>query len=248
MKNLIFVFAVLVSSLFVFNTHVLSQSHEEFNFKISFDIENGNDTTIFHEDFLTDSMLMYYGWEQRRRTITKYVIVGLNTNQELQLENIEFETLNLSPTESVLDILVFNNPIDMVGSVFNNETIKVDDTLYIGIKISNSNIAFDYNYFIPIVFVYEGVLSVEEFENVNSVSDLRVYPNPLNVGQQLTVEFETELTDMPIEVYNMNGQRVYLNDDFRFFGNNKVSINTYDFVPGMYLVKIGTETKKIIVQ
>lgn len=63
----------------------------------------------------------------------------------------------------------------------------------------------------------------------------------------MNIEFDTDNTDMPIELYSTNGQLFDSNIDHRStFGSNKVIFDMRQYSKGLYLVKLGDSTKKVL--
>lgn len=123
------------------------------------------------------------------------------------------------------------------------------DSLENGVKYKN--LIFEIEY--PGDMVYTGFaidyeVSEEETTSIDTevieVSNTRVYPNP--VMNSLNIEFETINTDTEVEIYSTNGQLMYKDVEYRNFGVNKVSVDMSNYQPGMYIVRLGNEVKKVI--
>lgn len=84
------------------------------------------------------------------------------------------------------------------------------------------------------------------FENEIQVTALNAYPNP--VVDYLNVEFETELSEVEISVMNGAGQTIFIDNAVRWNGSNKVVVPMSDQPNGLYFVRIGNETRKVIKQ
>lgn len=96
-----------------------------------------------------------------------------------------------------------------------------------------------------IVMDNENTLSIDNNE-IKSVFEINVYPNP--VVNYITVDFETELSDVPVELYSLNGKLLYIDNEYRYFGRNSVKMDMYDYPNGMYLIKIGEAVRKVVVE
>lgn len=115
-------------------------------------------------------------------------------------------------------------------------------TLRIVIQFNNTN---DTNYELILKVVdpdLEPVASIDEY--IVSIEDIKVYPNP--VVDYITVDFETDFTDVEVVLYSLSGSVLEVNNDYRFNGKNSVRMDMYDYPKGIYLVKIGSETRKIV--
>lgn len=87
-------------------------------------------------------------------------------------------------------------------------------------------------------FEFGGTLDEEEIEEAIATS---IYPNPFGAGTHLTIERSTD-EETNVMVFNSMGQTVY---------NASIStmtstIDTSDWNAGMYIVKIGRETVKVV--
>lgn len=101
--------------------------------------------------------------------------------------------------------------------------------------ILNSFIGTDYdalNSFIPtFVLNVEPALSVG-LEEMNSLSDVRVYPNPAST--QVSFEFKSANKDCQLQLFDLLGNRVYANS----FSQELITINTNRFNNGVYIYKL----------
>ena len=76
--------------------------------------------------------------------------------------------------------------------------------------------------------------------------DVVVYPNPTNGVFFVGLEAETSVL-VPVEIFNVMGQRVHSEVRFFISGHNAVRIET-TLRPGLYLVKVGELSKRIVIQ
>lgn len=136
-------------------------------------------------------------------------------------------TSNLqSPEHSFADTGVYNvtlyaNAEDSCVSAF-----AMDIHLY---QISKGG-----NYAGEIIKAYaiqQSTTAIEDIEN-NSIN-LSLYPNP--VVNTLNVDFAEIKHNTIIQIYNTNGQIVYMN---KVENTKKVKINTQDFSKGLYIMKV----------
>ncbi len=82
-------------------------------------------------------------------------------------------------------------------------------------------------------------------------SALSIYPNPSDGGiVNLEIKGDERLNNVSIEVYNLTGQLVA---SYSFSGENRlVTVNTHKLIPGVYFVKLFSntqliETKKLLI-
>ncbi len=88
------------------------------------------------------------------------------------------------------------------------------------------------------------------YNNINKIKqanyEIKIYPNPAN--DILYFVFNDNLQQKEIEIYNINGQKLY---EFKT-NNNSFDINTSNYKQGIYFCKIKSENrtdiKKIIIQ
>ncbi|MDO8928866.1 MAG: T9SS type A sorting domain-containing protein [Bacteroidota bacterium] len=66
--------------------------------------------------------------------------------------------------------------------------------------------------------------------------DFKVYPNP--VTNELTIELQGNTIQTNFEIINLSGQVIFKGTVFE-----KVVVQTENFVPGVYLVKLESENK-----
>jgi len=82
------------------------------------------------------------------------------------------------------------------------------------------------------------------FEENNTSSEVRIYPNPCT-DSKLTIEFNhQEITE--IRLTNITGKEVYLKK-FQF-AENKKQIQLNDIPNGIYIVKITTSDQNMVVK
>jgi len=86
------------------------------------------------------------------------------------------------------------------------------------------------------------VISVNENSNLNQ-DILNIYPNP--VSQQLSFELTKDLESLvEVEIYDINGKRVYYNEAERIFTNEQITIDVSSFKSGLYNLRIIAHDKK----
>ena len=92
-----------------------------------------------------------------------------------------------------------------------------------------------------IVSNFEAVYNYKQggIEDINA-NTLKIYPNPVNSGESVNIEV-AESTNL--SVFSLSGTKLV---DTVINGN--CSFSTEGFAPGIYLVKLGTQTTKLIVK
>lgn len=83
--------------------------------------------------------------------------------------------------------------------------------------------------------------------SVNDISfnkePLRVFPNPSN--GQFEISFNSEKNKSLIEVYDIQGRLVMINDEEREVGHNKVKMNLESVSTGIYIIRVENQTYKV---
>ena len=82
--------------------------------------------------------------------------------------------------------------------------------------------------------------------NIPEVKGIMVYPNPNN-GTFFVHVFSENCSMMNVEVVNVLGQLVYKGEYFLTIGENIYRIET-DLRSGLYLIRIGNDVKRIVIQ
>lgn len=240
-----------------------------FTFNIGNTFSQEDTLILNHNEFDSDTLL--YDMDETMKYVSIENLIIPNDYQ-FQTNNlyIKFSFLDNSENDVLTDIdsLFFNNDTlvrDEDDTVFYIPSIDIpavdDDTSYINFHFNKELLDVDLSklkieikgyignvlntYETHIITIHEGQLSIEEFNQVK-VTDVNVYPNP--TVNSVTIDFETDLQDIPVELYSMNGQLLKQNNDNRHFGNNSVQIEMYDYPQGMYLIKVGDEVRKIVKQ
>jgi hypothetical protein len=81
----------------------------------------------------------------------------------------------------------------------------------------------------------------------DEISSVTCYPNPIRQGGNLNLQISTdEDCSVWASVYDMNGQYTYGQYFFLQKGDDTVQVNM-DFLSGIYFIKMGSFTKKVIV-
>lgn len=77
-------------------------------------------------------------------------------------------------------------------------------------------------------------------------SNIKVYPNP--VSDNMTVSFEAFTHDQKISIFDIQGSLVAENTDEREIGTNVIKFDVMSLNAGIYFVRTGTDTFKIMKQ
>ena len=239
-----------------------------FTFNIGNTFSQEDTLILNHNEFNSDTLL--YDMDKTMKYVSIENLIIPNDYQ-FQSNNLYIKFSFLSNSENVLtdiDSLFFNNDTlvrDEVDGTFRITSIDIpainDDTSYINFHFNKELLIDDKSklkieikgyigtvlntYETHIITIYKGQLNIEEFNHVK-VTDVNVYPNP--TVNSVTIDFETDLQDIPVELYSLNGQLLEVNNDNRYFGRNSVQMEMYDYPKGMYLIKVGDEVKKIVKQ
>lgn len=75
--------------------------------------------------------------------------------------------------------------------------------------------------------------------NLDNISDLMVYPNPAKT----TIQIINGPTSLPVKIYTITGKEI-----FTAIYKANTNINISDYTPGIYFVKSGTSSIKLIIQ
>jgi hypothetical protein len=92
-----------------------------------------------------------------------------------------------------------------------------------------------------IKFTYEShPVGIQESEN-NSIENITLYPNPTTSIVRVDVNHSNPFT---IEVFSLNGQLVYRAD--QQMETTLINFEDLQLNKGVYLIKIGNQTKKVL--
>ncbi len=136
-------------------------------------------------------------------------------------------------TDGTLDA-DFNPGLGANGKVLTT-TIQSDGKIIIGGEFTSYN-GIDRNRIARILISDNGISFIQP-------NKILIYPNP--VSKELNIETKGSAEGLDCEIFNIFGQMVYKGKLFE-----KTTIQTTDFLPGIYMLKVGTdktyEIKKII--
>lgn len=147
--------------------------------------------------------------------------------------------------------------ISRVPIVVNNEIdVLVQDTSF-----QVSGLSSNKKYFWKVSTIANGNVCLDNTTTIQSfttgwptgiedqqLSDLRIYPNPLGKGQNLTIAFGKPLTNGLVELTNLQGQAIaqYAAD------GSLLQVPTANVPAGIYLIRIhseeGSRTERIVLQ
>jgi len=86
------------------------------------------------------------------------------------------------------------------------------------------------------VLAIGGASSINEKSNIN----LLIYPNPAT--NNLTIELNSEIQQISIELYDITGKMVYM----KSYKSNSANLNVFDFETGTYILKVKNIEGQII--
>ncbi len=139
----------------------------------------------------------------------------------------EGETIQLvNKYGKVIDHVIYNN----------NSPWPVPDMVSQGVSLRSYNVDnhFGENW---------RLLPTNEMVNIKSITEkdgLKIYPNPT---KGLIVVDSDVSPNSTIEVYNMNGQRIY---EEKTIGG-KQTVNLSDLKQGVYIIKVGVDSQRLII-
>ena len=88
--------------------------------------------------------------------------------------------------------------------------------------------------------------SASTSENTLTREELKVYPSPAT--SDIKISFSADKSDMPLNIFSLNGQLVHQDNTSREVGAiNIVELNVSGWSAGIYLVNNGKETFKFVV-
>jgi len=138
--------------------------------------------------------------------------------------------LGYTATNVTYNFQVFDNP----------QTLdKIEDNFVNGESAPDRR----FNYAYSNSKAYEGVItSLEEMDKISTQHQLNIYPNP--ASKELIVSSLGSNIPIKIELRNMYGQQVYTSVS----SEKEHHISVTDFPSGIYLIQIGKESFKVIIQ
>ncbi len=91
----------------------------------------------------------------------------------------------------------------------------------------------------------DGFASVSE--NTLTREELKVYPSPAT--SETIISFFADRSDMVVNIFSLNGQLVYQDDASREVGViNVLELDVSEWLPGVYIVRIGNSSEKLIIE
>ena len=90
-------------------------------------------------------------------------------------------------------------------------------------------------------------------DNIETAQTLTIYPNPVTNGQLTIIARHSREGGNPLEIYDMNGKRVYMVPVGALHAtplpaSNQITINVSHLPAGTYIVKIGNRSTKFVKQ
>jgi hypothetical protein len=83
-------------------------------------------------------------------------------------------------------------------------------------------------------------------QNTKTSLSLNIYPNPSN--GEFELNYTANKIKTSIEVYDMNGRLVFINNDDKLIGENTTKVNLSKLSKGMYFIKTESGNCKIVVE
>ncbi len=158
------------------------------------------------------------------------------------ISGTNFETLFLH----VGDTVTFNRPSQInwligtthhpnVTSVEYNATSITTDSVIVSNQVGN------FKFYVKV----EAVVGTSE--NTLTREELKVYPSPAT--SETKISFFADKSDMVVNIFSLNGQLIYQDDASREVGAiNIVELNVSEWLRGVYLVRIGNSSQKLIIE
>jgi hypothetical protein len=90
-----------------------------------------------------------------------------------------------------------------------------------------------------------GVEQAPSTEMVPTTPSLKVYPNPINSGKLLTVELNRPVSNVVMQLYNIQGQLVHAQAVQGTPNQKHVTLSTNEMASGIYLLRITGKAWKL---
>lgn len=172
--------------------------------------------------------------------VTHNITFGVGSNT-INVTAAVGDILHFNTLGGVLSMLMIAQPnlvnITMpLGSTSFNDTISITDTAY---YVYNTIGGTTYGK----ITVVTSTLTTGIESLKHTSTKLSVFPNPST--DEVSVTFNTNKEKTTIEVFDIEGRLVMIDEATREIGQNTVKINVSNFSQGIYIVRAGTETFKI---
>ncbi|HRO75495.1 MAG TPA: M43 family zinc metalloprotease [Crocinitomicaceae bacterium] len=166
--------------------------------------------------------------------------------------------------------MTWNTRKQLIGSSFSNEVLPtsyvptsedfktVHTTGITGTYFTNNfqfKIAFESNggnnLYLDDINFYKGSPSDENVVGINNLSEnqlsWRVYPNP--ASEVVSVVFYMKTAEnMPLNLFDISGKKVFENVYHANKGENEILLDINTLSKGVYMVRLGTEMKKLVIE
>src|SRR5690606_26275607 len=107
------------------------------------------------------------------------------------------------------------------------------------------------NLYLDDINFYKGAPSEENVVGINNLSEnqlsWRVYPNP--ASEVVSVVFYMNTAEnMPLNLFDISGKKVFENVYHANKGENEILLDINTLSKGVYMVRLGTEMKKLVIE
>ena len=203
-----------------------------------------NDSSSFAQNLTADTSGVYY--------LSIYTAQGCESRDSIELTiNAEAyvdlgDDITMTPSESITLEAPEGYETYYWSTGSTGRIITVDGDLGEGlfsfwVQVGTEAGCYDYD-----TISVQIQVGIEEFALANKIS---IYPNP-NAGN-FTLELSDINDEVNIEIFSLNGQKVY-STELETFGITKENINLTEMPKGIYFLKIinnnAVDTRKIIIQ
>jgi hypothetical protein len=136
------------------------------------------------------------------------------------------------------------------GSVNTDETyslISTKDKGYAAVGCTNGfSAALTDCYFIKtdsLIYNSPSIVSLNDLHK--EIVQFNIFPNPSQ--DYLNIQFNDEIDEKLIKLCSLTGEELNIKGEILILSNNRVKINTADFNEGIYFLKYGSSTRKVII-
>jgi len=207
--------------------------------------ELNNNENIADISFLKSSI---FGSDNYLNKNTTFLIANNTKLNAINLNQHQFESLDLSKNKSLKNIFIHDNNIDMnLLNIRNNNTENVDLKQFRKFQINTICVNDGQVESMQTQFPESNIITTCNDKETLSINDLKknnitIYPNPIQ--DNLTIKSSTEIKF--IEIYSIAGEKVL----YKTVNSKTYNISLVHLKPGNYILKINTnnevQIKKII--